>query len=379
MSESVSKTLGRQKSITWLLILLPVLFLSGWGVITLMSAGAIRPNPLELVKKQAIWMVIGFTACVVSAFIDLNFLKKIALPFAILSFILMLLVFVPGIGETVKGSSRWVKIGSFVFQPSDLAKVSLVVWMAAYLQHFQRAINTFWKGAFAPFILIGLFIAPILKEPDFGTSALCFAVAFGMMFMAGVRITHIAPFALLGSLGISILVYLNPNRLRRLGSFLNRENEALDGGYQLTQAIYAFGAGKITGVGLGEGRQQYSFLPEAHTDFIFANIGEECGLVGTMLVLLSFLSLFLMMVFNLKKAPNLFEFSLGLGAMLMIIVQALFNMGVVIGLLPTKGISLPFLSYGGSNLVVMFFFVGLTMNCMRRWNAPKLIRTTDYE
>lgn len=379
MSESGSKTLGRQKSITWLLILLPVLFLSGWGVITLMSAGAIRPDPLALVKKQAIWMTIGFCACMFSAFIDLNFLRKIAIPCAVLAFILMLLVFVPGVGETVKGSSRWVRVGSFVFQPSDLAKVSLVIWMAAYLQHFQRAIDTFWKGAFAPFILIGLFIAPILKEPDFGTSALCFAVAFGMMFMAGVRILHIAPFALLASLGISVLVYLNPNRLRRLASFLNRENEALDGGYQLTQAIYAFGAGKITGVGFGEGRQQYSFLPEAHTDFIFANIGEECGLVGTMLVLLSFLALFLMMIFNLKKAPNLFEFSLGLGAMLMIIVQALFNMGVVIGLLPTKGISLPFLSYGGSNLVVMFFFIGLTMNCMRRWNAPKLIRTTDYE
>lgn len=344
-----------------------------------MSAGAIRPNPLALVKKQAIWMCVGFTACIVSAFIDFNFLRKIALPFAIFSFILLMLVFVPGVGETVKGSTRWIKIGSFVFQPSDVAKLSIVIWMAAYLQHFQRAINTFWKGALIPFILIGVFVAPILKEPDFGTSALCCAVAFGMMFMAGVRVLHILPFAGLATLGISVLVYLNPNRLRRLASFLNRENEALDGGYQLTQAIYAFGAGKITGVGFGEGRQQYAFLPEAHTDFIFANIGEECGLVGTMLVLLSFFTLFLMMIFNLKKAPNLFEFSLGLGAMLMVIVQALFNMGVVIGLLPTKGISLPFLSYGGSNLVVMFFFVGLTMNCMRRWNAPKLIKTTDYE
>lgn len=379
MSDSQAKALGRQRLITWLLIILPVLCLSVWGVITLMSAGAIRPNPMALVKKQAIWLGIGFFACAVAATLDLNFFKKIALPFAILSFVLLLLVFVPGVGETVKGSTRWVKVGSFVFQPSDLAKVSLVIWMATYLQHFQRAITSFWKGAVIPFILIGLFVAPILKEPDFGTTALCCSVAFVMLFLAGVKIMHIAPFVALATAGISVLVYLNPNRLRRLMSFLNRENEALDGGYQLTQAIYAFGAGKVTGVGFGEGRQQYSFLPEAHTDFIFANIGEECGLVGTSAVLILFFMLFITMILNLKKAPNLFEFSLGLGAMLMIIIQALFNMGVVIGLLPTKGISLPFLSYGGSNLVVMFFFVGIAINCMRRWNTQKTIKTTDYE
>ncbi|MBO5781010.1 MAG: FtsW/RodA/SpoVE family cell cycle protein, partial [Opitutales bacterium] len=197
--------------------------------------------------------------------------------------------------------------------------------------------------------------------------------------MAGVKIRHVAPFILLGVAGVSTLVALNPNRMERLFAFLHREEEILGGGYQLTQAIYAFGAGEWFGVGLGEGRQQYSFLPEAHTDFIFANIAEEWGFAGTTTVLALFFIIFIAAILNLKKAPNMFEYLLCLGSLLMIIVQTLFNMGVVMGLLPTKGISLPFLSYGGSNLVVMFFFSGILINCIRSWNAPKPIKVTDYE
>lgn len=379
MPQIGARNAGRQKAGLWLAIFLPVLFLSGLGIITLMSAGAIKSDPMLLVRKQCVWMAIALACAAVASFIRLDWLKRAALPLAALAFILLVLVFVPGIGKTVKGSTRWIEVGSFVFQPSDVAKVSLVIWVSAYLQKFQTGIKTFWKGAALPFALVALFVAPILKEPDFGTSALCFAVAFAMMLTAGVKISHMAPFAAIGAAGIGVLVWLNPNRLTRLFSYLNREKEALDGGYQLTQAIYAFGSGGTTGVGLGQGRQQYAFLPEAHTDFIFANIGEEYGLVGTLIVLAAFFVLFWGAAAALRKAPNLFEFSLGTGAMLMIIVQALFNMCVVIGLMPTKGISLPFISYGGSNLVVMFFFTGILINCARRWSAPKVIRATDYE
>ncbi|MBO7521441.1 MAG: FtsW/RodA/SpoVE family cell cycle protein, partial [Opitutales bacterium] len=263
--------------------------------------------------------------------------------------------------------------------PSDMAKAAIVLWLSAYLQRFQRSIKTFWKGVVAPSILIALFVAPIVKEPDFGTTALCGAVAFSMLFMAGVKVRHVAPFIAAGTAAVAVLVALNPNRMTRLFSFLHREEEALGGGYQLTQAIYAFGAGGALGVGLGEGRQQYSFLPEAHTDFIFANIAEEWGLAGTISVLALFFIIFLTAASALKKAPNMFEFCMCLGALLMITIQALFNMGVVTGLLPTKGISLPFLSYGGSNLVVMFFFSGILINCIRSWSAPKQIKVTDYE
>lgn len=173
------------------------------------------------------------------------------------------------------------------------------------------------------------------------------------------------------------MVYFNPVRLQRVLSFLNVEETKSDGSYQLYQAILAFGNGGISGVGIGQGRQQLSFLPEAHTDFVFAIVGEELGMVCTFLVVALFLALFIAAIYNIRKAPNLFEFSLATGAMLMIVLQALFNMCVVTGLVPTKGISLPFISYGGSNLVAMFAFTGLLVNCIRAWSKPTTIRVSD--
>ena len=358
---------------------MPVVILSVFGVISLLSAGEIRGNAYSLVEKQAIWLGVAFFAGVFTSFVPLGFWRKAAPFIAAAVFILLILVLIPGIGKEVKGSRRWLQIGGFVIQPSDMAKAAIVLWLSAYLQYCQRDIKNFLKGVFIPSCLIGLFLAPIVKEPDFGTTALCGAVAFTMLFMAGVKIKHVAPFVILGALAVGVLVALNPNRMARLFSYLHPEEEALGGAYQLTQAIYAFGAGGVGGVGLGEGRQQYSFLPEAHTDFIFANIAEEWGLIGTASVLLLFLVIFITAASALKKAPNLFEYGMCLGAALMITIQALFNIGVVTGLLPTKGISLPFLSYGGSNLVVMFFFSGILVNCIRSWNAPKQIKVTDYE
>ncbi|MBR4597694.1 MAG: putative lipid II flippase FtsW [Opitutales bacterium] len=379
MPESELKSEKPSKTNAWLGIVIPVAILSVFGVISLLSAGEIRGNAYSLVQKQAIWLGVAVAVGVFTSLVPLNFWRKAAPFIAAAVFILLVLVLIPGIGKEVKGSRRWLQLGGSVIQPSDMAKAAIVIWLSAYLQHFQRSIKTFLKGVVAPSILIGLFLAPIVKEPDFGTTALCGAVAFAMLFMVGVKIKHVAPFVVAGAAAVATLVALNPNRMARLFSFLHREEEALGGGYQLTQAIYAFGSGGVFGVGLGEGRQQYSFLPEAHTDFIFANIAEEWGLVGTISVLVLFFIIFLTAASALKKAPNVFEYCMALGAALMITIQALFNMGVVTGLLPTKGISLPFLSYGGSNLVVMFFFSGILVNCIRSWNAPKQIKATDYE
>lgn len=370
---------GQQKTGAWLAVLMPVVLLSAIGIISLLSAGEIRGNAYLLVEKQLVWMCVALAAGIFTSFAPLRFWKKVAPFAAVIVLVLLVLVLIPGIGREVKGSRRWLQIGGYVIQPSDMAKAAIVLWLSAYMQIFQRHIKSFFKGVFIPSALIGIFLLPIIKEPDFGTTALCGAVAFIMLFMAGVKIRHVAPFVLLGVAAVSTLVALNPNRMERLFAFLHREEEALGGGYQLTQAIYAFGAGEWLGVGLGEGRQQYSFLPEAHTDFIFANIAEEWGFVGTATVLVLFFIIFIAAILNLKKAPNMFEYLLCLGALLMIIIQTLFNMGVVMGLLPTKGISLPFLSYGGSNLVVMFFFSGILINCIRSWNTPKPIKVTDYE
>ncbi len=372
-------TIPEKRRSFWTLFLLifPVLFLSSLGILILISAGASRADPYILAKKQAIWLIIATFVGLGAIFINLETLRKLSIPIAIVSFIMLLLVLVPQIGKEVNGARRWLEFGSIVIQPSDLAKFALVICLSSYIYKNQRQMDTFWKGFFFPFAILGMFCLPIICEPDFGTTALCAGVGLTLIFLAGVRLIYLFPAICIGGILFSIAVYLNPNRLYRLLSFLDLEGNKDAGTYQLYQAILAFGTGGFGGVGIGQGRQQYSFLPEAHTDFIFAIVGEELGLIATLLVVAMFFMLFAMTLRGLRNSPNIFEFSLAMGAMLMIILQALFNMCVVTGLVPTKGISLPFLSYGGSNLVMMFAFTGLLVNCVRTWNKPAKIRITE--
>ena len=193
-----------------------------------------------------------------------------------------------------------------------------------------------------------------------------------MLFHAGANLFFLMPSAILATGAFSILVYLDPVRLRRVTAFLDVEANLNDGAYQLWQGILAFGAGGLSGVGLGMGRQQLSFLPEAHTDFIFAVIGEELGLICTVGVVLLFMLVFIVVSWQARKAPRLFDFLLLQGSVLAVTLQALINVGVVTGCLPTKGMSLPFISYGGSNLVVTFIFVGFIVNVLNSWNRPIL-------
>ena len=379
MQELDLKGEGRQKITVLLAIILPVLLLAGLGIVTLISAGAVKADPMAFVQKQFVWLGIALVGGIFAATIKLDILRKLAIPIAAGSILLLIAVIIPSIGKEVNGARRWIEIGSFVFQPSDIAKVSIVIVMAAYLHAKQRYIETFTWGAIAPFGIIGVFCALMALEPDYGTAALCGGIAIVMMYLAGTRFLHLIFVGLIGAAGLLAVVLTNPNRVARILSFMDREANMQGGAFQLTQAMYAFGAGGLTGSGLGQGRQQYAFIPEAHTDFIFANIGEELGMIGTFGVLGLFVFLFVFFSFHLRKAPNMFEFALGLGSILMIVLQAIFNMGVVTGIFPTKGISLPFISYGGSNLVVMFFFTGILVNCARRWNSPKRITTTVYE
>lgn len=358
----------------WVGILFPVLFLSALGLLILMSAGANRADPYMFFSKQLMWICIAFGAGLAATFIDIDLLKKFALPIAIVTVILLVLVIVPQIGKEVNGSRRWLVFGPIVAQPSDLAKFSLIIFLSSYLYDNQRRIKSFKNGLFKPLIIVGIFCVPIILEPDYGTTALCGTVGLILIFFAGAKITQIiAVFAPIAAL-FCTMIYFNPVRLQRVLSFLDVEGTKTDGSYQLYQAILAFGSGGVFGTGIGRGRQQLSFLPEAHTDFVFAIVGEELGIIATVSVVGAFSILFFTAIASLRKAPNLFEFSLACGAVMMIILQALFNMCVVTGLMPTKGISLPFISYGGSNLVAMFAFTGLLLNCVRRWSKPTQIK-----
>jgi cell division protein FtsW len=253
----------------------------------------------------------------------------------------------------------------------------MVICLASYLAANQRYITTFWRGFVLPMLIVGVFSALIIKEPDFGTAALCGIVGFTLMFLAGTRMVYLGPCVLSGAAGFSLLVYFDPVRIQRVISFLDVQANKSGSAYQLYQGIVGFGSGGWFGVGLGQGRQQLAYLPEAHTDFVLAVMGEELGLVATAGVALIFLIIFVVSLRALRRAPNLFEFTLACGALLMLTGQALINMGVVTGLLPTKGMSLPFISYGGTNLMLMFALVGLLMNCFRRWERPVMPQASE--
>lgn len=228
-----------------------------------------------------------------------------------------------------------------------------------------------------PSFIIGVVCILILAQPDFGTAFLCGLVGFSMLFLAGARLVFIVPSLISAGMLFFVAVLFNPVRLKRLTSFLDVEANKLDGTYQLWQGMLAFGAGGVDGVGLGNGRQQLSFLPEAHTDFIFPIIGEELGFFFTSGVVIIYFIVFLLGLLILKQAPNMFYFTLLAGSTLCIVFQAIINICVVTGLMPTKGMSLPFISYGGSNLLLMFMLIGIMLNCLRTWTRTPLVEARE--
>ncbi|WP_309383540.1 putative lipid II flippase FtsW [Cerasicoccus frondis] len=359
-----------------------VFVLTALGLLMLTSAGQshnelIKQDPFYLFRKQALWLSIALCAGIFMSVVSLEWLGKMSHYIAGGVMVLLGLVLVPQIGVEVNGARRWLDLGLMRLQVSDLAKIALIIWLARYYGTRQRMVTHFWKGFILPGFVVGVFFMMIILEPDFGTAALCGAVGFAMMFLAGARLWYLLPTAFMGVAAFSVAVYLDPVRMRRITSFLDVEANKADSGYQLWQGILAFGAGGLPGVGLGQGRQQLFFLPEAHTDFIFPVIGEELGLVATIAVVVLFATIFTVGVLALRRAPNLYQFLLATGALLFLTLQALINMGVVTGLLPTKGMSLPFISYGGTNLVTMFVLIGLLFNCFANWSAKPLLKPRE--
>lgn len=359
--------------LTGYLCLFCAVALTAFGLVALSSAGrAFSADPYFILKRQTLWLLPAMLACVAAYQFPLELLRRYVWLLALGGFGLLGLVLVPDVGVSVNGARRWLDLGFARLQPSDFAKPLMVLVLAHYLAANQRYARTFFRGYLMPCGLMGLFCGLILLQPDFGTTVLFAAVGFTLLFVVGVRLLYLVPTVIAGLIAFGTLVYYDPVRLRRITSFLDVEANRDDSAYQLFQGMLAFGVGGVDGIGLGQGRQQLSFLPEAHTDFIFPIIGEELGLIATMAVVCLFVLLLLCVVVNLRKAPNLFTFNVALGCILFIAYQCLINIGVVTGLLPTKGMSLPFISYGGSNLVVMFAMIGLILNCFREWEAPPL-------
>jgi cell division protein FtsW len=348
------------------IIIVCALGLTFLGLTILFSASAwFKKGPYFYLNKQLIGVVAAGVLCFVTSRLNLDYLRRYAWWIAGGCLVMLLLVLV--VGLNVNGSRRWLGHGSIRLQVSEFAKLGLVFCLAHYLALNQTRIGELKRGFLYPLALVGGFAGLTILEPDFGVAALMMAVGLVLLFLAGAKWRYIIPtVALVGGL-FSVAVINNPNRLRRMTEFLSEEKS-----YQLRQGLAAFAAGGVEGAGLGQGRQQLSYLPEAHTDYIFSVVGEELGIFFTMGVVLTFTTILIAGLVHLRRAPNLFHFLLVLGCVLLICVQAIINLGVVTAVFPTKGMSLPFISAGLSNLLLMGMLLGVILNTQRTWGRAAL-------
>jgi len=343
------------------------------GLTILFSASAsFRQGPYFYLNKQLIGVVLAGAVCFVASRVNLDYARRYSWWIAGICLLLLVLVLIPHLGISVKGSRRWLGFGSIRVQVSEFAKLGLVFCLAHYLALNQTRIGELTRGYLYPLAMIGAFAGLIVLEPDFGTAALVVVVGLTLLFLAGAKWRYILPTVGLVVSAFTVLVIHNPNRLRRFLAFLDVEGNKQAGTYQLYQALAAYAAGGTDGAGLGQGRQQLNFLPEAHTDFIFAVVGEELGLWFTLGVVVVFSTIFIAGLVHLRRAPNLFHFLLVLGCLMLICLQAIVNLGVVTGVFPTKGMSLPFISAGLSNLLLMGLLVGIILNTQRTWGRAVL-------
>lgn len=317
------------------------------------------------VKRQAMWATVGIVAMISAMRVDLYKIKRWNGPALIGGIILLILVLIPGIGINIKGSSRWLGFGPLTFQPSEIMKLIMVMFMANSLSRHQQVIRDFVKGLLPHLIVLGLVCGLILLQPDLGTTIAIAGTTYILFMAGGVRVAYLGGLAGMGLLAIGAAIAVAPYRLERITAFLDPWADPTDSGFQTIQSLYAIGSGGFAGVGLTNSKQKYFYLPEQHTDFIFAIIGEELGFIGTSLVLFLFLVFLWRGVKIALTAPDSFSCLLAIGITSMIVLQAIINIGVVTGSMPVTGITLPFISYGGSSLVWTLIGVGLLLNVSR--------------
>ena len=335
------------------------------GLVMLYSSSMTQVGAHYL-RMQLLWSLMGIVSCVAVAAIDYALLRKYAWFILGAIVVLLILVFIPHIGAGAKGGAqRWLALGPFRLQPSEPAKLALILIMAWYCERYQRRMHEWKRGILIP----GLIIAPVLGlifiEPDRGSTILAAAVLSAVMLAAGVRWYYFMVPAIAAVVGLAISFWHDPMRSARIYSWLHLEETKLDKGHQAYQAQIALGSGGWTGLGLGNGRQKLGFVPEHHTDFIFSIIGEELGLIATILVVAAFVTVLLCGVFISLRSRDNFGLYVGFGITTLISLQAFINIGVVTSALPNKGLPLPFISYGGSNLLMMLTCVGVLLSIAR--------------
>jgi cell division protein FtsW len=331
----------------------------------------------HMLQMQAVWCVLGFGACVTVAMLDYALLKKFAGPIFLAALFLAGLVFIPHVGMQFNGAHRWIRLPGATFQPSEIVKIALIIMLAWHGDRAQRKMNTFKRGIVIPGIIITAALGLIFIEPDRGTTILLAAVSGTMLMIAGVRWLHVIPPVLLAGAALVYSLTHDSMRSGRISAWLHPEAHASGAALQAEQAKIAIGSGGLTGLGLGDGRQKLGFLPEIHSDFIFANIGEELGLVATLLVVLAFLLIAICGLYIAFRSRDQFGCLLAVGVTSLISYQAIINLGVVTSLMPNKGLALPFISAGGSSLLAMLIGVGILLSVARQ-AVPAKISLSDF-
>ena len=294
--------------------------------------------------------------------IDYNIYYKYANHLLIISFVLLILVLIPGIGVVRNGSRSWFGIASFGVQPSELAKMSLIIWTSKYLSKSNKFIKDYKKGVIPVLVILMLFFGLIMLEPDFGSGMIIVVSIIAILFIAGVNMKFFIILGILGIIGIALLIIIAPYRMDRITSFLNPWKDPLGTGFQIIQSLYAIGPGGLLGTGFLKSRQKHFYLPEPQTDFIFSIISEEFGIMGVIIVTGFFMFIMYRSIRVSLKVEDSFAKYLSFGLIFQLIVQTILNLSVVIGLVPVTGVTLPFLSYGGSSLLVSMISIGIILN-----------------
>jgi cell division protein FtsW len=357
-------------------MLFPVLFLVGIGIVMVYSASSALAmkkfgSDFYFLKKQAIFALIGICALVIGRHVPYRLYRSLAYPLLAMALMLLMAVLVSPLGVTAGGSSRWLGLGPLRFQPSEFARFALIVYLAYSLEKKADRVKDFSIGFVPHVVVLGAVAVLILKQPDFGSVAILAVLTWLMMFVGGVRMLYLGSSCLLLGLAGGYFITLAGYRMRRLLSFLDPWQYSADAGYQIVHSLMAFGSGGWWGAGIGKGYQKLFYLPEPHTDFIFSVIGEELGLIGVLVIILLYLMIIWKGIRIARQARDLFGGYLAIGLTAALGLQICINMGVTLGLLPTKGLTLPFLSYGGTSLVLNMATIGILMNIAAAGSAGR--------
>ena len=349
------------------MIIITTIILSLIGALMIYSSSYIWAsfkygNAYKYFISQFCFLIIGIFMMFVFSKIDYNLYKKHSNKFLLVCFILLILVLIPGIGSVRNGSRSWFGIMGLGFQPSELTKIALIIFTSKYLSNNDKIKRSSFKFMTPVLFIIMLFFGLIMLEPDFGTGMVIVCSLIGLIFISGTDVSIFIKLGILGIIGIVVLIIIAPYRMDRVTSFLNPWSDPLGSGFQMIQSLYAIGPGGLLGFGFLNSRQKHFYLPEPQTDFIFSIISEEFGFIGDLVLILLFITLFYNIIKKAIDTEDLFSKYLIFGLVFLMMFQTLLNLSVVVGLVPITGVTLPFISYGGSSLLVSMMSIGIILN-----------------